>query len=281
MIHKTAMCIIAVLMALAVNCSDRSVKWDEGASLGQFITMSVGQSSLVPGENLEIGFSEVTSDSRCPMNADCFWPGIGQVNLWVLQPGTDTVFVKPGIIGTTNVQKEGDHVPAHAFGYQFAVMGLTPYPPSQHPIAQSAYQTRIRVRKVGDNPQYPCVIVTNSRPETVLLDSYVLDAVGITGRRISISLSYSGGCENHRFGLYMAPAGFAKSNPVQADLYVRHYANGDACRAWISQTVSFNLEPVIELHRRHFGKDAPIIINVFDFLTEPPGGKLSVTYEPN
>lgn len=287
-IYKTAVGMVAIFLALTLSCSgrsvdpsDQSVIWEDSANQDQFVTMHVGQSSMVPGENFEIGFAGVTSDSRCPMNAYCFWPGIGEVNLWMRRPGGGSVYIKPSIIGTTNVQKEGDHIPAHAFGYEFAVMNLTPYPPSQHPIEQSSYRVRIRVRKAEAEPQYPDVIVTHTGPETVLLDHFGLNAIEIAGRRIDISLSYSGGCGKHSFGLYMAPGGFAKSNPVQADLYVRHYAQGDACRAWITETVSFDLDPVIELHRRYFGENAPIVINVFEYFSESPGEKLSATYEPN
>jgi hypothetical protein len=94
---------------------------------------------------------------------------------------------------------------------------------------------------------------------------------------ISLNVTYSGGCKEHCFSLYMSPAAFLESYPVQANLYLRHNSNGDDCEAFIYKTVSFNLRPVSELYKSLYGSYDEIIINVFEYKSNR---KVSVSYVP-
>jgi hypothetical protein len=44
-------------------------------NLDQELSLSLGQSIMIAGENLVIKFIEVISDGRCPRGAICIWPG--------------------------------------------------------------------------------------------------------------------------------------------------------------------------------------------------------------
>ena len=44
-------------------------------SLGQEVSLSIGQSVLIAGEDLRIKFVEVSEDSRCPKGVTCVWEG--------------------------------------------------------------------------------------------------------------------------------------------------------------------------------------------------------------
>ncbi len=110
----------------------------------------------------------------------------------------------------------------------------------------------------------PSVIITDAPPESIQLDSFGLAGIAIVEDTITLNVTYSGGCKEHGFSLHMSPASFLESSPVQANLYLRHNGNGDACEAFIHKTVSFNLRPIAELYKSLYGNYDEIAINVFE-----------------
>ena len=281
MIRIVSISVITVVCLSFIHCSEKSIEPAKTVDLNQLVMLKVGQSVFVTSESLKIGFSEVSGDSRCPMNAYCFWPGIGEVNLWLLKPAMDTVFVTVGIIGTTSALDERDHVPADTLGYRIALMGLSPYPQSFDPIDQSEYLATIRIRKSDDSDGQDCgVIISDVPPAVIQLDRFHLESIEISGDILDVSVVYGGGCEEHCFWLFMSPAVFLESYPAQANLYLRHFANDDHCKALIHQTLSFDLGLIIELYNQHYGEIDSFIINVYDYFDDEPGDKLSATYVP-
>jgi hypothetical protein len=143
------------------------------------------------------------------------------------------------------------------------------------------------VFRLGDSPICPdlpsdCgVIITDMPPDSIQLDPHDLLAVEIEGNVISIVTAYSGGCREHFFWLYMSPSCFLESHPVQANLFLKHFANGDDCDAYITDTASFDLTPVGELYILQYGQPDTIIINVFDYFEDEPAGKISAIYYPD
>jgi len=109
------------------------------------------------------------------------------------------------------------------------------------------------------------VIITDKSPDAVQLDPFDLENMEIVGDTVTLSISYGGGCEEHCFSLYMSPATFFESYPAQANLYLRHDSNGDACEALISEDISFNLRPVALLYKKIYGQFDEIVINVFEY----------------
>jgi hypothetical protein len=61
----------------------------------------------------------------------------------------------------------------------------------------------------------------------------------------------------------MSPAAFLESYPVQANLYLRHNGNSDACDAAINETISLNLQPIAELYTSLYGRYDEKVLNVF------------------
>ena len=109
------------------------------------------------------------------------------------------------------------------------------------------------------------VIITDKSPDVVQLDPFDLESMEIVGDTVTLSISYAGGCEEHCFFLYMSPATFFESYPAQANLYLRHDSNGDACEALISEDISFNLRSVALLYKKIYGQFDEIVINVFEY----------------
>ena len=62
---------VAVLLASA-GCSEPAV---EQVDPGTEFTLSVGEGATIAGEDLQVVFVEVISDSRCPTGATCIWAG--------------------------------------------------------------------------------------------------------------------------------------------------------------------------------------------------------------
>ena len=58
-------------------------------ALGQEFTLKQGQTALISGENLQIAFGGVKSDSRCPADVQCFWEGDAEVVLNVNKVGSN------------------------------------------------------------------------------------------------------------------------------------------------------------------------------------------------
>jgi len=77
-------------LALSVACADAttapSKQLTPSRSLGgpakrQGIAIPIGQTVVIAGTTLRITFSAVESDSRCPIEVDCFWAGDASVDL--------------------------------------------------------------------------------------------------------------------------------------------------------------------------------------------------------
>ena len=95
-------------------------------------------------------------------------------------------------------------------------------------------------------------------------DRYVIETRGgdapvIAGDTLAITVSYSGGCEDHEFTLVASDA-FAESYPVQLEVSLAHEANGDRCRAYLTETYGFDLTPIKTLYRKAYLEDAGTIV---------------------
>ena len=68
-----------------------------------------------------------------------------------------------------------------------------------------------------------------------------IKAVSLDGDIMSVTVSYSGGCEAHAFELYSNQR-YMKSLPPQLNLFLVHERNGDMCRELIEQTLKFDIK---------------------------------------
>jgi len=121
------------------------------------------------------------------------------------------------------------------------------------------------------------VIITNQPPNAIQLDPFDLEDIEIARDSITLNITYSGGCKKHDFSLCMSPAAFLESYPVQANLYLRHNSNGDACEALVNESLSFNLRSIAELYKTAYGKYDEIVLNVYEYKSN---NKMSASYFP-
>jgi hypothetical protein len=135
---------------------------------------------------------------------------------------------------------------------------------------------RVRINAWASAP----VMITNELPETFQLDPFTLQNASLEGCLLTVDVSYGGGCEEHEFELFMSPSVFGESFPAQANLWLKHNANGDICRAVVSDKLEFDITAVIEQYRAQHGKDDEIILNVYGYFSDKPGAMRVVRYSP-
>ena len=95
-------------------------------------------------------------------------------------------------------------------------------------------------------------------PDTWGTDAYTINAATLQGDTLTINVSYSGGCETHAFTL-VAEQRFLESLPVQLHVSLAHNANGDTCKALITEDLHFDLTTIKEVYQKVYRKDTGTI----------------------
>ena len=90
-------------------------------------------------------------------------------------------------------------------------------------------------------------------------DAYALNSATITDDTLNISVSYSGGCEEHQFTLVASDI-FLESFPVQLSASIVHNANGDTCEAYPTENYRFDLTPIKTMYQEAYRQEAGTII---------------------
>ena len=86
-------------------------------------------------------------------------------------------------------------------------------------------------------------------------DDYVLNSATITGDKLTVSVSYGGGCRTHVLTLAIA-ASFVEDSPVRLPAVLRHDANGDPCEAFLTESYVFDLALVRSRYQAVYGPGA-------------------------
>ena len=94
-------------------------------------------------------------------------------------------------------------------------------------------------------------------------DRFQLSAASISGDTLAVTVSYSGGCENHQVTL-VASTSFLESDPVQLEVALAHNANGDLCRGWLTEDHYFSLVPIKELFQSQYQDSGRIVLLLED-----------------
>ena len=92
-------------------------------------------------------------------------------------------------------------------------------------------------------------------------DPYVVDSAAIDGHRLTIEVSYAGGCERHDFTLVLSRS-FLESDPVQLPAALAHDANSDACEAWLTESLDFDLALVRTHYQQAYGPSGRVVLQI-------------------
>ena len=130
-----------VLAAGVAACGASSPTRPDPFDLGAEFTLAPGQSAKARDEDVEVGFVEVTGDSRCPTDVTCVWAGEVKVRL----------SARGGPDGRVEHEvREGDSVVAA--GYRIAVVGVKPLASSTRKIVPEEYRATFRVTRAASPP---------------------------------------------------------------------------------------------------------------------------------
>ncbi len=133
--------IVTVLMVLAFSCVDSGVDSSHSTvTPGEEVTLSYGQYVLIEGTSLAIRFSDVGSDSRCPVDVECIWTG--NADVWLEVSGLDS---PAQVIVNTNVEP----LSVVVAGYEIILKKLDPYPVSTVQIEKNDYIATLQVSTAG------------------------------------------------------------------------------------------------------------------------------------
>lgn len=72
---------------------------------------------------------------------------------------------------------------------------------------------------------------------------FEVERMEMEGDHLKLTVSYSGGCEEHIFHLH-SNGKYAKSYPPQITLFLEHIDNNDRCRAMINKELIFDVSNV-------------------------------------
>jgi len=119
----------------------------------------------------------------------------------------------------------------------------------------------IGARVLGSLP----VEIADTEPEDLKNDGFNLRDASIDGSALHAIVVSGGGCREHGYSLTMTPATFMESYPVQANIYLRHDDHDDPCDAIVTDSVVFDLTPILQLYRQMYGPSGQINLNLYNF----------------
>lgn len=127
------------LVAAGFACQDPMA-----ARVGQEFTLTLGEQVRIADANLTIGFHNVPSDSRCPINAMCVWAGNAVVVLGVHVGPPDARPPDLQVILNTFLDPRA----APIDGYVLQLIRLTPEPVAGQPQPKP-YRATLRLVPVA------------------------------------------------------------------------------------------------------------------------------------
>jgi hypothetical protein len=133
---------VLVLAGAALACG-ASPTAPKNAKASEPFTLAPGQSAIVEGTGIEVGFVGVSDDSRCPVDVTCVWAGDATVKLWMRQASPERteaeLHVNPP--GKTTYQ-----------GHRIVLTGLEPQPHSGQAIDSGKYRVTLKVEPSASTP---------------------------------------------------------------------------------------------------------------------------------
>lgn len=109
------------------------------------------------------------------------------------------------------------------------------------------------------------VEIDDTSPENLKQDAFAILETGVNEANVKLVVTSSGGRREHHYALIMTPDVFMESFPVQANLYLRHDDRDDPCDAIITDTLYFDLTPIVTLYQQMYGTSGQINLNMHNY----------------
>ncbi|UCH62213.1 MAG: hypothetical protein JSU77_10445 [Fidelibacterota bacterium] len=217
---------------------------------GESFELACGESVLVEVETgeIEVGFQAVLIDSRCPLDAECLWPGWARIQLWLHRPGQDTIYLEPFIYGDVFKEDTTTHKRVFSEEYTVTLLQLDPYPSSE--IAQVDPDEYTALLSFSLNPvpleTYRLNLVAWDVVREFLnnpIDGFDIDSTAVVTDTLLVYVNYGGGCKEHDFFLFGSTC-WGESDPPSMLAVIIHDGHWDMCKALIHETLRFDLSPI-------------------------------------
>lgn len=146
-------CLSLVLASLFLGSCTRSIASSSlnsgeakpteiAAKLNRKFSVGYDRSVRIPSDDLEIKFTDVVGDSRCPSEIDCVWQGQVEIVLHMTQGVRD--------LGNINLVRQAgreNSASATLDGYSIQLLEVKPYPKTSQPIDLSDYRAIVNVSR--------------------------------------------------------------------------------------------------------------------------------------
>jgi hypothetical protein len=107
-------------------------------SVGKPFDLKVGQSVVVAGQELTVGFEELLGEGRCPIGVLCIWEGDAAVRIWASLPGASR--------GDFQLHTHHDYKWKFSYGdYEVTLLEVSPYPVYEAPTPPGDYVVTVQV----------------------------------------------------------------------------------------------------------------------------------------
>ena len=133
------------LVVLVLSTAGACLRPARGGYVPETFVLRIGEGRVISATGEEIGFRQVTGDSRCPTGVTCVWAGEARVRLWILEREHDSSFVDVVLPGSASRADSSDHVPVDTLGYRIQLLALDPYPKATLRTDASAYRATVSV----------------------------------------------------------------------------------------------------------------------------------------
>jgi hypothetical protein len=128
--------LVVVLAVAAAACAHNPVS--PSVPTGREFEIKAGESVSIEGTSLDLRFSRVAQDSRCPADATCVWAGDAEAVFAVVERGRPE-----SSLSLHTDASRGQH--ASVDGWTLTLRGLQPYPYSGRPVSPADYKATVRV----------------------------------------------------------------------------------------------------------------------------------------
>ncbi|MBA4407190.1 hypothetical protein C0389_07950 [bacterium] len=217
------------------------------------IHLNYKQEVTIDGK-FNLRFEGVGADSRCPIDVICIWAGDGEVLLRITTGNSSQRYT----VHTTLEPRE-----IVIDNYLIQLINLFPSTRSDRRIKPEEYNVDIRVTKLIRKSPYSVQLIDAGNTGMIRKDMLNVSEISLANDLLDFTVEYSGGCREHLIELF-ALKEIEKSNPARVTINMSHMANGDMCLAYITRKVQFDLNPLKQFLKSHYGINDRVILVMFD-----------------
>ncbi|MCX7874909.1 MAG: hypothetical protein N2321_01940 [Melioribacteraceae bacterium] len=234
----TQILFLFLLLLFSSSCiTESDLKFEKSVSLKKddstTVSLKYNESTLINDE-FSISFEGIKNDSRCPIDVNCVWAGNAEVVLKISKHNFEKIFILNSFLYPKTIVFNQ---------YEIELTKVLPLPKSNVQIKQSEYSIQLKIY-YNTNKDFRKIHLIDSTLDWIISKDYLkINSVSIEKNLLDVSLSYSGGCQEHFIDIF-AYTSIAKSNPPQLTLQFSHNANNDMCEAYITRKMRFDLSTI-------------------------------------